>query len=36
MVKKYPNNYALIIGYANILSNLYSFDEALKYYDKAI
>ena len=34
MVDESPNNYALLMGYANILNNRGLFDEAIEYYEK--
>lgn len=34
MVDDYPDNYALIMGYANILNNKGIFEEALDYYNR--
>ena len=34
MVDDYPENYAIIMGYANILSNDAVFDEAIDYYER--
>ena len=36
MTTKYPQNYGLWMGYANILSMTTSFDQALKIYDKVL
>ena len=30
----YPENYAIIMGYANTLSNGAVFDEAIDYYER--
>ena len=34
MVDDYPDNYALIMGYAHILNNKGIFEEALDYYER--
>ena len=34
MVDDYPENYAIIMGYANILCNDAVFDEAIDYYER--
>ena len=36
MVDDYPNNYAIIMGYANLLCNNCIFDEAIDYYERVI
>ena len=36
MYERYPDSYQIIIGYANILSNLGYFDDAMELYTKAI
>ena len=30
----YPENYAVVMGYANILCNGNNFDEAIDYYER--
>ena len=36
LVEKHPGNYALLIGYANILNNRGIYEEAILYYEKVV
>lgn len=36
MIHKYPTNYQLLVGYANILCLSQSYEEAVFIYDKAL
>jgi hypothetical protein len=36
MIQKYPQNTALLVGYANFLSNSQKYDEAISTYNESI
>lgn len=36
MVDQYPENHALVMGYANILNNKGIFEEAIDYYNRVL